>query len=80
MDALYHSKRDGQIFWIDLTYTPIHTVISRSLIVNSWRWSQTDKGILALGAYNPPGYALPVGVCNQIGYGILCLLSINSLD
>ena len=79
MAALYHSKRDAQVFLIDLTYTLIHTVISRSLIFNCWRWSQTDKGILALGSDNPPGYALPVGVCNKIGHGLLCLLSMNSL-
>ena len=79
MAALYHSKRDGQIFWIDLTYAPIHTVISLSLILNCWRLSQTDKGILALGADNPPGYALPVGVYNQIGHGFFCLLSMKSL-
>ena len=62
-------KEGWEIFQIDLTFSPTHTVISYSLILDYWICLQLDKGSPALGADIPPGCPIPVKACNQIGQG-----------
>ena len=69
MSDLCHSSRTRKIFLIDLNYSPMHTVISISLILDYCRLSYPDKGSLALGADTPPCYTLSLKACNHIGHG-----------
>ena len=61
------TKKEGQLFHVDLTYYSIYTVIPRYLIFDYLIVSQPDKFIQALYTDIPPGFPLHVMKCHQIG-------------